>query len=182
MWKSYKLKIDYYLFILSNHHEQFTHANTNANTHTHTLTAYPFALQQNQVNPIKMSTYPVKMDSKFSLPANTADYMKQLERRIRELESQLLKTEDERSKKTKTAWLLFAMLKKKDVEIKTLHEKVELRTSQIRQLMEKFKDVISDNALLQSQNEHLTTKNSSLVSLCEAQDIELTFLRAQLAK
>ena len=177
MWKSYKIKIDYYLFILSNHHKQFTH------THTHThITAYPFALQQNQVNPIKMSTYTVNMDSEFSLPANTTDYMEQLERRIRELESQLRETEKERSNKAKTALFLLAKLKANDVEIETMREKVELRTSQIRQLMEKFKDVISDYNIMQSQNEHLTLENASLVSLCEAKKTEIELLRAQLAQ
>ena len=129
-----------------------------------------------------MSTYPVNMDSKFSLPEDTQDYMKKLEKGIRDLESQLHETEKERSNKAKTALFLFAKLKAKDVEIKTLHEKVELRTSQIRQLMEKFKDVISDYNIMQSQNEHLTLENALLVSLCEAKNTELKFLRAQLAQ
>lgn len=129
-----------------------------------------------------MSTYPVNIDSKFSLPANTTDYMEQLETRIRELESQLRKTEKEKSNKAKIALFLFAKLKAKDVEIETMRTKLELRTSQIKQLMERFKDVISDYKLMQSQNEHLTSENASLVSLCEAQDIELKFLRAQLAQ
>jgi len=127
-----------------------------------------------------MSTYPVP--NNFSLAANTADYMEQLERRIRELESQLHNTENERSNKAKTVLFLFAKLKAKDVEIKTLHEKVELRTSQIRQLMEKFKDVISDYNIMQSQNEHLTLENASLVSLCDAKNTEIELLRAQLAQ
>ena len=122
------------------------------------------------------------MDSKFSLPEDTQDYMKKLEKGIRDLESQLHETEKERSNKAKTALFLFAKLKAKDVEIKTLHEKVELRTSQIRQLMEKFKDVISDYNIMQSQNEHLTLENALLVSLCEAKNTELKFLRAQLAQ
>ena len=122
-----------------------------------------------------MSTYQENMDSKFSLPANTADYMEQLERSNRKIEK-------ERSNNAKTALFLFAKLKAKDVEIETMRAKVELRTSQIRQLMEKFKDVISDYNIMQSQNEHLTLENALLVSLCEAKNTELKFLRAQLAQ
>ena len=129
-----------------------------------------------------MSTYPVNMDSKFSLPEDTQDYMKQLEKSIRDLESQLHETEKERSDKAKTALFLFAKLKAKDVEIETMRAKVELRTSQIRQLMEKFKDVISDYNIMQSQNEHLTSENATLVSLCEAKNTEIELLRAQLAQ
>ena len=120
-----------------------------------------------------MSTY--QFPNKFSLPANTADYMEQLERSNRKIEK-------ERSNKAKTVLFLFAKLKAKDVEIKTLHEKVELRTSQIRQLMEKFKDVISDYNIMQSQNEHLTSENATLVCLCEAKNTEIELLRAQLAQ
>ena len=129
-----------------------------------------------------MSTYPVNMDSKFSLPEDTQDYMKQLEKSIRDLESQLHETEKERSDKAKTALFLFAKLKAKDVEIETMRAKVELRTSQIRQLMEKFKDVISDYNIMQSQNEHLTSENATLVCLCEAKNTEIELLRAQLAQ
>ena len=120
-----------------------------------------------------MSTY--QFPNKFSLPANTADYMEQLERSNRKIEK-------ERSNKAKTALFLFAKLKAKDVEIETMRAKVELRTSQIRQLMEKFKDVISDYNIMQSQNEHLTLENALLVSLCEAKNTEIELLRAQLAQ
>ena len=129
-----------------------------------------------------MSTYPVNMDSKFSLPEDTQDYMKKLEKGIRDLESQLHETEKERSNKAKTVLFLFAKLKAKDVEIETMRAKVELRTSQIRQLMEKFKDVISDYNIMQSQNKHLTSENATLVSLCDAKKTEIELLRAQLAQ